>query len=437
MWEDVAYFGLIPLILAAVGDRERMVSATNTVARRRGGRLPVADGRYARSAGSLFDWLPGYALFRLPNRLLFFVSFLGIALAAVGLEELLARCRSRHVPGWLIAAACAGLVLTMTFEGSFYARRYITMRPRREVVPDTSYAAFFAADPDLFRIAPAGRWTINYGWAGPMNLQLITGYDPYNFRHYQTYCDLMKGVPEDTVGARVWTDFMRMSRHDMLDVLNVKYLVFTNRMALSEDRYELVAQFHDQPTFVLNDGLGREGLFIYRNRSCLPRAFWAERVVAAADERRMIEQVKQSNLRVTAVVWGQDEAAAAGNSQDRATVLAARAGSLMVHATCNQRRYLVISEVWHPGWRATVDGRPVELHRTDIALMGMWVEPGTHEIQLCFRPVYWGLGLTIAGISAGLLMALLGIVLLSPMMARTCNLRIRTPETISPAPKRV
>ncbi len=301
LWEDAAYFGLVPLVLAFVGF---VMGWSRPPTRWLGGAaaaclLLTVDTPVNRF---LFDWLPGYALFRLPNRLLFFVSFLGIALAAVGFEELLARWRSRQRPGWLMPAVCIGVMLAMTVEGAFYARRYVTMRPQREVIPRTDYAAFFADDSDLFRIAPAGRSTIHYGWAGPMKLQLVTGYDSYNLRHYQTYFDLLKGVRQPAAGARVWTDFMALARPDMLDALNVKYIVALQRLALPEDRYELAAQFHDQPMFVFYHGLDREDIFIYRNRSCLPRVFWANRVVNAANDRRMTEQVRQNNLHDATVV---------------------------------------------------------------------------------------------------------------------------------------
>ena len=39
-------------------------------------------------------------------------------------------------------------------------------------------------------------------------------------------------------------------------------------------------------------------------------------------------------------------------------------------------------------------------------MMGLWVGPGSHEIQIAFRPVYWGLGLAVAGLCGGLLMIL-------------------------------
>ena len=57
--------------------------------------LLAADTPIGRS---FFDWLPFYALFLPPNRFLFFVSFLGIALAGIGVDELLLRWRVSRPP---------------------------------------------------------------------------------------------------------------------------------------------------------------------------------------------------------------------------------------------------------------------------------------------------------------------------------------------------
>jgi uncharacterized membrane protein YfhO len=79
---------------------------------------------------------------------------------------------------------------------------------------------------------------------------------------------------------------------------------------------------------------------------------------------------------------------------DHVEVSRTKAGSLDVTAQNANRRFLVISEIWHPGWSAAVDGRAATLYQTDIALQGLWLEPGTHKIQLR----YWPPGLTTGSI---------------------------------------
>ena len=47
---------------------------------------------------------------------------------------------------------------------------------------------------------------------------------------------------------------------------------------------------------------------------------------------------------------------------------------------------LVFSEIYYPGWEATVDGEPVELGRVDYILRALNIKPGKHEVELSFFP---------------------------------------------------
>ena len=47
---------------------------------------------------------------------------------------------------------------------------------------------------------------------------------------------------------------------------------------------------------------------------------------------------------------------------------------------------IVFSEIYYPGWTATVDGQPVELGRVDYILRAINVKPGNHKVVLDFHP---------------------------------------------------
>ena len=47
---------------------------------------------------------------------------------------------------------------------------------------------------------------------------------------------------------------------------------------------------------------------------------------------------------------------------------------------------VVFSEVYYPGWKATVDGRPAELGRVNYLLRAVNVAPGKHTVELTFHP---------------------------------------------------
>ncbi|HTA41679.1 MAG TPA: YfhO family protein [Bryobacteraceae bacterium] len=56
---------------------------------------------------------------------------------------------------------------------------------------------------------------------------------------------------------------------------------------------------------------------------------------------------------------------------------------------------LVLSELYYPGWRATVNGKPAAIYRADGALRGIWAPRGQDRIELYYEPMSFYVGATI------------------------------------------
>ena len=70
---------------------------------------------------------------------------------------------------------------------------------------------------------------------------------------------------------------------------------------------------------------------------------------------------------------------------------------------------IVFSEIYYPGWTATVDGEPAELGRVDYVLRALQVKPGQHKVELSFFPKSVNRTETVAYISYALLLLLIAI----------------------------
>ena len=253
LWEDVAYFGIIPLVLAIAGSicgwrrsHTKFLTLSFFVSL-----ALTIDSPILRL---LHAFLPGFELFRSPNRFLFFTAFFGIALSGIGLEEMMTRLRNLSRRSFVPPLFAGLLLIVIAGEGIYYARRYITTFPQEQTFPTTDYQRYLAADSEVFRIVPASRLPVSYGWAAHMNLQLITGYDSFNLKHYLTYCDLLRWGSVRSDGARTWTDVTSVANWHFVDALNAKYILSPVRFDLPEARFELIGQWKNQPIFVFYKG---------------------------------------------------------------------------------------------------------------------------------------------------------------------------------------
>ena len=65
--------------------------------------------------------------------------------------------------------------------------------------------------------------------------------------------------------------------------------------------------------------------------------------------------------------------------------------------------FLVLSDVYYPGWKATIDGKPTHIFKTNYILRGVQLPPGKHVVRFEFKPLSFHLGLGISTASVALL----------------------------------
>ena len=232
----------------------------------------------------------------------------------------------------------------------------------------------------------------------------MTGYDPFNMRHYQRYLDLLQYNQ-----ARAWRRGLDRHRRDP----SFRHAGRAERplVVAPTDRrspeYTLVALFASQPQFLILRGReGRSWYVVTVTQVPCARVF-VSNVVSRPTRMRMDRAMEKVDGEA-AVVEAPAPTKSAADASDYVEISASTAGALAVAVRNAHRRFLVISEIWHPGWHAGVDGRAATLYQTNIALLGLWLEPGVHTIELR----YWPPGLTAGLIATVLTCVALGLLLI-------------------------
>ena len=140
-------------------------------------------------------------------------------------------------------------------------------------------------------------------------------------------------------------------------------------------------------------------------------AWWVDNVKYVDNANQEIEQVGKVDLRKVAVADKQFEKvlgqSAAHDSTDVVSITAYQPNNLKYTAESKNGGLLVFSEIYYPGWTATVDGKPAELGRVNYILRALSLTPGKHEVVLDFHPASVKTTETVAYVAGGLLLLLI------------------------------
>ncbi len=110
-----------------------------------------------------------------------------------------------------------------------------------------------------------------------------------------------------------------------------------------------------------------------------------------------------------------------GSALGEAQLETDRPGELRIRTDAVGARLLVVSEAWHAGWVARVDGNEVELLRAYGDYMACPVPAGQHLVEFSFEPQSWRLGLALSAAALLLLLLWLALALRSPWSDTTAR----------------
>jgi hypothetical protein len=127
-----------------------------------------------------------------------------------------------------------------------------------------------------------------------------------------------------------------------------------------------------------------------QNPYALGNAWFVDKVSYAKNANEEILAVGKINLRHEAVADEKFKAqlgeSVTQDTLSTVTIKAYEPNQLTYEVNSGKGGVLVFSEIYYPGWTATIDGEPAELGRVDYILRALNVKPGKHEIVLSFFP---------------------------------------------------
>lgn len=429
--EFVFYVGLLPLLLAFVGLklRHRLRGFLLLVGL---GALLLAFGEYTVLHRLFYRFVPLYRMMRAPARAGYLFTLAAAALSGLTLTALERSGHRRRASflaplSWSVALIVAGVVLVLIVAG------FVVFAIGREAIPSagrlwhqanemTLFLLFFVlsiglliswketstgqrrswwlavalvvldlwtfgngileirtvpesaywrivsqsvSDTPITRVLPWGLNEAEQNGGMAFDLQNVFGYDPLILKRYE---DFITSKPDPR--ARTY------------DLLNAGYLVTTAPQEFPEEPGE--------PRLLREES----GVYVYERPDSLPRA-WIVGRAKVMEDTAILTQIHEPTFdpRTTALVEEPVSCDGTGGSVE----ITDYPGNHIKAQTEGGGGVLVFSEIYYPGWEATVDGKHTELLRADYVLRALCVPAGRHEVVLRYDPPILKAGLFVTG----------------------------------------
>ena len=223
----------------------------------------------------------------------------------------------------------------------------------------------------------------------------VGGYHAAKLRRYQEMIDHhimpeMQDTYQAVAAAGGRMDSVDASKFRVLNMLNTKYFIFP-------------AGEKGQPVPVENP-------YAYGN------AWFVDKVQYVNNANEEIDALNDIRPTETAVVDARFKEQLKGVTEGYKDSLSTirltdyEPNRLVYKVSTPKDGVVVFSEVYYPGWQATIDGQPVDIVRADYILRAMNVPAGEHTIEMWFNPQSIHVTESIAYVALALL--LVGVMIL-------------------------
>jgi len=297
----------------------------------------------------------------------------------LGLALLWARLRGK-LGGTMVAAGILLLTVVDLWRVDVRPADYHPRSERKTAFAPTPAVEFLKQDPEPYRILPLTGQGGTNNWYAYFRIPSILGYHPAKLKIYQDLID-----DQGPVGI---SKQLSQGNFNVVDMLNMKYVVADRELNLGPLR----TVFRGQPAVMENVG-------------ALPRMWFVDRTRVIADPDRHLAALADTSWNpATEALLFEPIPGLEPGAGGTATVTELAPREIRATVTSPGNALLVVSEVYYPaGWHATLDGKPVPIHRVNYVLRGVVVPPGEHTLLMRFDPKDFRQGLLASLASFGLI----------------------------------
>jgi hypothetical protein len=420
-WTRLFYFGVVPLLLAILG---ALVSFRRPFSRRImlitlvG--LVFALGTLTPLYEFCYRFVPMIGSFRIPARILFIVSYGVAILAAVGLDSLIVRTpqdkssessspepvinpRPEISPvGWLVGVLA---LIASVGEIGWHATSVVEVAKPEALRSDSEVSRFLKQNAGHHRVQTTH---VLYSDLESLrdDVQKVRGYEPVLQIRLAWMIDALNAVADDDLHFPGFEETrIRLLHGKVADLVGLRYVITSQRQNVPDD-WRLVKTGKVTPWIYLPGSKPKPVHFgIYENLDVMPRAFVVGDVVeiAGVAPQVAIEGLEQLDAR-SAVMLDRDVLPEGERAKFQpAEIVEALPDRVTIRVNNPAPGYLVLTDLFHPGWSATVDGEKVKVLPANLSFRAVPLPAGDHEVVFRYECPGQKAGMILGGVMMSML----------------------------------
>jgi hypothetical protein len=244
----------------------------------------------------------------------------------------------------------------------------------------------------------------------------VLGYNTFDVYRYKQYLQFIAGSdqpvrPREGVFGYPIVGHFPVKNKGLLDLLGTRHLLQPANLAPPGEgwhkKYEDVRPYG----FLVFGGGLRDDLppfAVYENRAVLPRAFTVSRAAPLPDGPQLLPALSTADFRHQVFLEGITDATGSPAAAEEGPALIRNYQPDRVVVEVNRKTpgYLVLADVWFPGWTCTVDDNAAPLYRANFLFRAVPVGAGTHTVVFAFDPASYRLGRVISTAAVAVLLGL-------------------------------
>ena len=222
---------------------------------------------------------------------------------------------------------------------------------------------------------------VNFHWPNATMVQKLDnalGYNPLRLANYVA----ATGAGDHTalISQKNYTN-LQPSYHSLLtDMLGVRLIVSSAPLAELDPKADLA----DFPLLELT-----KDAYIYENPRALPRVMLVANAIPANQDQILTsgEWPDHFDPQSQVVLSPEDAEKVPSGGIGNASLKDCDSQKVVVDVNAPYGGVLVLNDVWHPWWRATVDGQEQPIMRANVIFRAVAVPPGQHKVSFVFTPI--------------------------------------------------